>query len=200
MVQTWTHGIDMDSWFIHGLMVNTWTHGIGKDSWYGNWLMAFTTPMVLTSTHGIVLVLLNHTRTCKGENCCPYASQRQISPSLPGTWWIFCLSISCVGLVWVGTSPELRFGVGCRTGVKWLKSSSGWGAIQGKELCRVFCYCWNSCGKNEITAKQIIMVRKGRYCLPIRPHMAMYRTECDILNWYLTSLELAGLPDLEDWG
>ena len=25
-------GIDMDTWFRHGLMVLTWTYGIGKDS------------------------------------------------------------------------------------------------------------------------------------------------------------------------
>ena len=32
-------------------------------SWYRHGLMVLTTPMVLTQTHGIVLVLLNHTRT-----------------------------------------------------------------------------------------------------------------------------------------
>ena len=62
-VQTWTYGIDMDSWYIHGLMVQTWTHGIDKDSWYRYRLMVLTTPMLLTQTHGIESVLLNHTRT-----------------------------------------------------------------------------------------------------------------------------------------
>ena len=28
MVETWIHGIDMDSWYRHGLMVQIWTHGI----------------------------------------------------------------------------------------------------------------------------------------------------------------------------
>ena len=34
MVKTWTHGIDMDSWYGHGFMLSTWTHGIDRDSWY----------------------------------------------------------------------------------------------------------------------------------------------------------------------
>ena len=63
MVQTWTHGIDMDTWFRHGLMVKTCTHGIGQDSQYVHRLMILTTPMVLTKTHGIVSVLLNYTHT-----------------------------------------------------------------------------------------------------------------------------------------
>ena len=63
MVQTWTHGIDMDTWFRHGLMVKTCTHGIGQDSQYVHRLMILTTPMVLTKTHGIVSVLRNHTHT-----------------------------------------------------------------------------------------------------------------------------------------
>ena len=63
MVLTQTHGIDLDLLFRHGLMVQTWTYGIGKDSWYGHRLMVLTTLMVLTYTHGIVLVLLNHTHT-----------------------------------------------------------------------------------------------------------------------------------------
>ena len=33
------------------------------DSWYGHGLMVLTTPMVLTQTHSIVSVLLNHTYT-----------------------------------------------------------------------------------------------------------------------------------------
>ena len=44
-------------------MVLTRTHGIDKDLWYGQGLMVLTTPMVLTQTHGIELVILNHTRT-----------------------------------------------------------------------------------------------------------------------------------------
>ena len=44
-------------------MVYTWTLGIDMDSWYGHGLMVFTTPMVSTQTHGIVSVLLNHTHT-----------------------------------------------------------------------------------------------------------------------------------------
>ena len=66
MVQTWPHGIDMDSRYRHGLLVLTKIHGIeniDKDSWYRKGLMVLTTPMVLTQRYGIVLVLLNHTRT-----------------------------------------------------------------------------------------------------------------------------------------
>ena len=33
-LSTWTFGIDMDSWYRHGLMVWTWTHGIDQDSWH----------------------------------------------------------------------------------------------------------------------------------------------------------------------
>ena len=44
-------------------MVLTKTYGIDKDLWYGQGLMVLTTPMVLTKTHGIESVLLNHTRT-----------------------------------------------------------------------------------------------------------------------------------------
>ena len=44
-------------------MVCTWTHGIDKDSWHRQGLMVLTTTMILTLTHGIELVLLNHTRT-----------------------------------------------------------------------------------------------------------------------------------------
>ena len=36
MVLVWTLGIDMDSWYRHGLMVLTRTHGIDIDSWYYN--------------------------------------------------------------------------------------------------------------------------------------------------------------------
>ena len=49
MVYTWTHGKYMGSWYRHGLIIWTWTHGIEN-------------TMVLTQTHGIVSVLLNHTR------------------------------------------------------------------------------------------------------------------------------------------
>ena len=34
MVHTLTHGIDLDSWYIHGLKVYTWAHGIDMDLWY----------------------------------------------------------------------------------------------------------------------------------------------------------------------
>ena len=60
---TKTPGIDMDSLFKHRPMVETWTYGIGKDSWCGHRLIVLTTPKVSTLTHGIVSVLLNHTRT-----------------------------------------------------------------------------------------------------------------------------------------
>ena len=63
MVQTWTHGIDIDLWYRHGLMVYTWTHGKDMDSLYRQALMVLTKPMVLTQTHGIVSVLLNHSCT-----------------------------------------------------------------------------------------------------------------------------------------
>ena len=61
LVQTWTHGINIDSCYKHGLMVKTWTHGIDKDSGFKYRLMVLRTPMVWTQTHGIELVLLNHT-------------------------------------------------------------------------------------------------------------------------------------------
>ena len=44
-------------------MVLTRTHSIDKDSWYRQGLMVLTTPMVLTKTHGIESVILNHTHT-----------------------------------------------------------------------------------------------------------------------------------------
>ena len=44
-------------------MVLTRTYGIDKDLWYKQGLMVLTTPMVLTKTHGIESVLLNHTHT-----------------------------------------------------------------------------------------------------------------------------------------
>ena len=57
-----THGIDIDSWHRQGLMVHKLTHGIDMDSCDRHGLMELTTGMVLTQTHGIVLVLLNNTR------------------------------------------------------------------------------------------------------------------------------------------
>ena len=73
MLQTWTHGVDMDSWYRYGLMVLT-------DSWYRHGLIVLTTPMVLTQTHGVVSVLLNHTRK-RGPSvaflCCNLRISRQ---------------------------------------------------------------------------------------------------------------------------
>ena len=63
MVWTWIHGIELNLCYGHGLMVYTWTHGIDMGSWYRHGPMVLTTPMVLTKTHGIVSVLLNHTLT-----------------------------------------------------------------------------------------------------------------------------------------
>ena len=39
------------------------TYGIDMDLWYRQGLMVLTTPIVLTKTHGIESVILNHTRT-----------------------------------------------------------------------------------------------------------------------------------------
>ena len=50
--------MDNDSCYWKGLMVLTWTHGIDMESWYRHGLVVLTTPMVLTKTHGIVSVLL----------------------------------------------------------------------------------------------------------------------------------------------
>ena len=61
MELTSNHGIGMDSWYRHGLVAKTWTYGIHIDSWYRHGLMVFNTPMVLTQTDGLLLVLLNHT-------------------------------------------------------------------------------------------------------------------------------------------
>ena len=44
-------------------MVQTWTHGIKVGSWYRHGLLLLTTPMVLTHPHGIVSVDLNPTHT-----------------------------------------------------------------------------------------------------------------------------------------
>ena len=57
----------MDLQYRHGLMVQTRTHGIDIGSWYRHQLMVSTKAMLLTQTPGIVLVLLNHTRT-RGPN------------------------------------------------------------------------------------------------------------------------------------
>ena len=51
-------------------MVLTRTHGIDKDLWYRQQLMVLTTPIVLTKTHGIELVILNHTRTRGPSGIC----------------------------------------------------------------------------------------------------------------------------------
>ena len=70
MVSTWTHGIDLDSWY-RGLKEQTWTYGIDMDSWYRglkvqSWIYCIDMDswfrhgswyryglMVLTKTHGI---------------------------------------------------------------------------------------------------------------------------------------------------
>ena len=41
IVLTWTHGIDLDSWY-RRLKVKTWTYGIDMDSWYRHGLMVYT--------------------------------------------------------------------------------------------------------------------------------------------------------------
>ena len=63
MVQTWTHGTDMDLLYRHGLIVQTWTYSIYMDLWQRHGLMFLTTPMLLTQTHVIVNILPNHTHT-----------------------------------------------------------------------------------------------------------------------------------------
>ena len=59
MVQTWTHVIDMDSWYWQRLMICTWTYGIDN-------------------THGIVLnswysIRTSESHTYERAECCPYA-------------------------------------------------------------------------------------------------------------------------------
>ena len=61
MVLTWTLSIEMDSWFRHELMVQTWTHGIDKDSWYKTHGIDNTHGSDLDSWYR--MVFLNHTRT-----------------------------------------------------------------------------------------------------------------------------------------
>ena len=53
----------MDLWYRQGLMVQTWTHGLDMDSGYKHRLMVLTTPMIFTQTDGIVSALLDHTHT-----------------------------------------------------------------------------------------------------------------------------------------
>ena len=53
MVQTWTNGIDKDSWYRNGLMVSATIHGIDLDSWYS------------------ISTLKSH--TYKRAECCPNA-------------------------------------------------------------------------------------------------------------------------------
>ena len=52
---TKTHGIDMNSWYRHGLIVQKWTHGIDMDSWYWQRLMVWTQTYGIDNTHGIDL-------------------------------------------------------------------------------------------------------------------------------------------------
>ena len=74
----------MDSWYKHGFMVQTWTHGIDKNTWYSYRLKVLTTPMVLTqtqgidNTHGIDLdswykIGTPESNTYKRAKCYPYA-------------------------------------------------------------------------------------------------------------------------------
>ena len=44
-------------------MVETLNHGIDMNYWYRHGIMVLTTPMVLMKTHGKESVLLNHTCT-----------------------------------------------------------------------------------------------------------------------------------------
>ena len=46
--------------FCISVRLSTLTHVICKDWWYTHGLIVLTTSMVLTYTHGIVLILLNH--------------------------------------------------------------------------------------------------------------------------------------------
>ena len=56
----------------HGMEL-TRTHGIDMDSWYRHGLMELTTPMALTQAHGIVSVLLNHTCTKAPSVACMFS-------------------------------------------------------------------------------------------------------------------------------
>ena len=59
----------MYSWYRNGLLVETRTHGIDLESWYRHGRIVLSTPIVLTQslslsqTHGIEAVLPNHTST-----------------------------------------------------------------------------------------------------------------------------------------
>ena len=59
-------------------MVWTRTHGIDKNSWYGLGIMVQTRTLGIAFAHGIVLVLLNHTRTREAESCM-YAIQAKLN-------------------------------------------------------------------------------------------------------------------------
>ena len=68
MVYAWTHGIDMESWYRHGLMVRKWTHVIDMNLWYRHKLMVLPTPMVLTQAQGTP-----ESHTNERAECFPYA-------------------------------------------------------------------------------------------------------------------------------
>ena len=58
--------VPMSNWICANVKLDLFqsrAHGIDKDLWYRQQLMVLTTPMVLTKTHGIESVILNHTRT-----------------------------------------------------------------------------------------------------------------------------------------
>ena len=57
MVQTWTHGMDLDSWYRLG------THGMDLDSWYRLGLMLYTWSHGIHLDSWYRIVLLNHTNT-----------------------------------------------------------------------------------------------------------------------------------------
>ena len=69
MVWTWTHGLDMDSWYRHGLMVlaKTYgidnTHGIDLNSWYS--------------------IGTSESHTYKRAECYPYAGFFLIKSQMP---------------------------------------------------------------------------------------------------------------------
>ena len=79
-------------------MVSKRTPGIDKDSWYRQGFMVLTTPMVLTKTHGIESVLLNHTRT-RGP------SVTRMRDFFFTKWW----SYSVEGLLSTGPTPSSLF-------------------------------------------------------------------------------------------
>ena len=73
-------------------MVLTRNHGIDKDSWCRQGLMVLTTPMVLTKTHGIESVFLNHTRKRGPSVICMRDFYIYIS-FLGGKGWIFVVVV-----------------------------------------------------------------------------------------------------------